>query len=115
MICRIYPPWYNWYKIYGVLKYQYLAKLIGKNGQHSTELRQHNENPPYIEAAEELARRGFDAVIFGHSHNPGITPLNGNRAKYFNTGSWFDQPYFVEINHGETTLKPWPVNSSIGG
>lgn len=104
-ICRIYPPWYNWYKIYGVVKYDYLAKLTGKNGHRSRE--HYREDPPYIQAAEELARRGFDAVIFGHSHHPGVTPLNEGRAHYYNTGSWFDQPYFIAINQGDVKLQPW--------
>jgi UDP-2,3-diacylglucosamine pyrophosphatase LpxH len=106
LICRIYPPWYHWYKIYGVLKYQYLGKLVGKNGVSTSGVMQKGENPSYIEAAEELARRGFDAVIFGHTHNPGVLPLNNEKARYMNTGSWFGQPYFVQINHGEIAFKP---------
>jgi UDP-2,3-diacylglucosamine pyrophosphatase LpxH len=114
LICRIYPPWYHWYKIYGVVKYQYLGKLTGKNGPNPNANLQRGEAPPYIEAAEELARRGFDAVVFGHTHHPGVQSINGNRAKYFNTGSWFNQPYFIEINHGEIALQPWDNSLARG-
>jgi UDP-2,3-diacylglucosamine pyrophosphatase LpxH len=107
LICRVYPPWYNWYKLYGIVKYQAFAAL-GSNDEPN-----HNGHvsggvaPSYIEAAEELARRGFDAVIFGHTHHHGVLPLNDNRAQYLNTGSWFGQPHFVEINNGEISLRPW--------
>jgi len=107
LICRVYPPWYHWYKIYGVVKYRYLGKLTGRNGAQPDVLGQTGEGPAYIDAAEELAQRGFDAVIFGHTHNACVLPLNNDRAKYFNTGSWFDQPYFIEINHGDIKLQPW--------
>lgn len=107
LICRIYPPWYHWYKIYGVVKYRYLGLLSGKNGSESNPRMQRGEGPAYVDAAEELAERGFDAVIFGHTHNPGLLTLNNNRAQYLNTGSWFSQPYYVEIDHGQITLKSW--------
>jgi UDP-2,3-diacylglucosamine pyrophosphatase LpxH len=112
LVCRIYPPWYHWYKIYGVLRYRYIYRLLGRNGAQGGGLMQHGEGPAYVEAAEELSRRGFDAVIFGHTHHPGVLPLNESKASYINTGSWFSQPYFVEINCGEITLKPWPASSA---
>jgi len=108
LICRIYPPWYHWYKIYGVVKYRYLGMLTGKNGASPDGLIQNGEGPAYLNAAEELARRGFDAVIFGHTHHPGVLPLDHDRAKYFNTGSWFSQPHYVEICDGEIALQTWP-------
>ena len=110
LICRIYPPWYHWYKIYGLVKYRYLGTLTGKNGARPNPLMQRGEGTKYLEAAEELAQRGFDAVIFGHTHNPCALSIDHDRAKYFNTGSWFDQPYFVEINRGDIQLQPLNLN-----
>jgi len=93
LICRIHPPWYHWYKLYGVLKYRYIYRLLKRT---------HAEGGGFLDA-----RRGFDAVIFGHTHNPGILPLNGGKARYMNTGSWFSQPYYVELLNGEIAFKPW--------
>jgi UDP-2,3-diacylglucosamine pyrophosphatase LpxH len=107
--CRIHPAWYHWYKRYYVMKYRLKYKLLGPGKALPSSLITSREGPAFMDAAEELARRGFDAVIFGHTHNPGVLPLEETSASYFNTGSWFDQPYYVEINHGEIELKPWPV------
>jgi UDP-2,3-diacylglucosamine pyrophosphatase LpxH len=108
-VCRIHPAWYHWYKRYLVMKYQLKYKLGRKDEEGPSSLIKSGEGLSFFEAAEELARRGFDAVILGHTHCPGVFPLKGVQASYFNTGSWFDQPYYVEIDHGEIELKPWPV------
>ena len=47
-------------------------------------------------------------VIFGHTHYPGIVPLDGRQARYINTGSWFGQPHYVAIDDGNVQLKTWP-------
>lgn len=60
----------------------------------------------FAEAALELARRGFDAVIFGHTHHKGESDL-GNGARYFNPGSWLLSSDYVEINHGKVALRSW--------
>jgi hypothetical protein len=36
-----------------------------------------------------------------------MLPLNQRRATYYNTGSWFRQPYYLTIDRGEIALKPW--------
>jgi UDP-2,3-diacylglucosamine pyrophosphatase LpxH len=63
---------------------------------------------PFVDAAREISTRGFDAVIFGHTHAPGEMEL-GPGINYYNTGSWFGEPRYVRIEDGETTLERWPV------
>jgi UDP-2,3-diacylglucosamine pyrophosphatase LpxH len=46
------------------------------------------ENPRYLLAAEALAKRGFRAVVFGHTHLAKRVPMLGGEATYFNTGTW---------------------------
>ena len=71
-----------------------------------------NENPCYARAAATIAERGFDAVIFGHTHCPGTLPL-GNGRTYYNTGSWEHDPHFAEIVSGAVTIRR--VFDALGG
>lgn len=64
------------------------------------------EHPSFKEAAEELCRRGFDAVVFGHTHHPGQSELE-NGGKYLNPGSWMLSTHYVLIEKGQVTLKEW--------
>lgn len=64
------------------------------------------EHPSFKEAANELTRRGFDAVVFGHTHHPGACILD-NGAKYFNSGSWMVSNHYVQIENGTIELKEW--------
>jgi UDP-2,3-diacylglucosamine pyrophosphatase LpxH len=106
-LCRIYPPWYFWHEGYRKFRHWYLPRLLGRHPQTHNSPITIDQSPAYLEAAEELARRGFDFVIFGHTHRPGVLPLNDNRASYVNTGSWFKQPHYVVLDHGSVELKPW--------
>ena len=64
------------------------------------------ELPHFREAADELSRRGFDAVVFGHTHHAGESRLE-NGSRYFNPGSWMLKPHYVKIEHGEVSLVAW--------
>lgn len=64
------------------------------------------EPPEFAEAARELTRRGFDCVVFGHTHHPGEVHLEEGK-RYLNPGSWLLSCHYVEINKGEITLKNW--------
>lgn len=57
------------------------------------------------EAAEMLLQRGFDAVIFGHTHNAEVAQLPSGL--YVNSGNWLRGKTYVDINHGEVTLESW--------
>jgi len=60
---------------------------------------------PFHRGAEMLLMRGFDAVIFGHTHKPEDLPMADGR--YLNAGNWVSGGTYVEINRGEVTLKSW--------
>jgi hypothetical protein len=58
------------------------------------------ESDTYLKPATELARRGYEAIVFGHTHLAKQVPLAGratsegteirSRAVYFNSGTWAD-------------------------
>ena len=45
--------------------------------------------PEYLDAAKDLAGRGFDYVVFGHTHLARDVSLAGG-ARYLNSGTWAD-------------------------
>lgn len=64
------------------------------------------EPPAFQKAVRELAQRGFDVVIFGHTHHRGIVDL-GDGKTYFNSGSWLVGTPYIQINEGIVELKSW--------
>jgi UDP-2,3-diacylglucosamine pyrophosphatase LpxH len=64
------------------------------------------EPPEFAEAAQEISRRGFDYVVFGHTHHPGEFKLEDDK-KYLNPGSWLLSCHYIEINNGNVELKNW--------
>ena len=64
------------------------------------------EQPHFREAALELSRRGFDAIVFGHTHHPGESKLETG-SLYLNAGSWMLTPHYVKIENGAVSLIPW--------
>ena len=64
------------------------------------------EPPEFAEAAQEISRRGFDCVVFGHTHHPGEVQLEDNK-RYLNPGSWLLSCHYIEINQGKVELKCW--------
>ena len=64
------------------------------------------EKPQFREAALELSRRRFDAIVFGHTHHPGESRLETG-SQYLNAGSWMLTPHFVKIEKGKVSLVPW--------
>ena len=55
--------------------------------------------------AEAVGVRGFDAVIFGHTHTEGAVEIMPG-VRYMNTGSWFSDPHCVAIDHGRVWFGP---------
>ena len=67
------------------------------------------EHPRILKAAMEVFKRGYDVVIFGHTHRPGMIKLPHQRL-YVNPGCWYkDIAYYVEIDRGKVELKKWQV------
>ena len=65
----------------------------------------HKGDPPYEVAAGMLLSRGFDTVIFGHTHNPCDVELA--EGQYVNSGNWLRGSSYVEIDQGKVQLKKW--------
>lgn len=65
-----------------------------------------DEHPAFSEAARVLLRRGFDAVVFGHTHVPGLLTIGSNKT-YCNAGSWMTRGNYVAIEDGNVELRQW--------
>jgi UDP-2,3-diacylglucosamine pyrophosphatase LpxH len=62
------------------------------------------EHPNFALTAEEISQRGFDFIIFGHTHHLGSKQLESG-ALYLNPGSWMLSSHFVSIDKGQVELK----------
>jgi UDP-2,3-diacylglucosamine pyrophosphatase LpxH len=60
---------------------------------------------PYHEAASMILHRGFDAVIFGHTHLAEMITLP--EGIYVNSGNWLSDATYVEITKGELVVRTW--------
>lgn len=60
----------------------------------------------YYQAADLLLSRGFDVVVFGHTHNAEDVQLGEGR-RYINSGNWVRGGSFVEICGSNIELKHW--------
>jgi UDP-2,3-diacylglucosamine pyrophosphatase LpxH len=58
------------------------------------------------EAAVLLANRGFDVVVFGHTHRAECVELPHD-AIYINSGNWLRDTTFVEIADNTASLQEW--------
>lgn len=95
---RFVPSLYNLYLLYA----KYASRPVGA-GDDQLAL---PEDDPLIEAADEIAERGFDIVAFGHTHQAGRSRLREGRL-YYNTGAWMGKPYYLEINGDSVEFKLW--------
>jgi UDP-2,3-diacylglucosamine pyrophosphatase LpxH len=57
------------------------------------------ERECFRHGAENVGVRGFDAVVFGHTHLAGAVDL-ADGVHYYNTGGWFSNPHCVAIDDG---------------
>ncbi len=64
------------------------------------------EPESFHRGAEEILQRGFDAVVFGHTHQPGSIKLDGGKT-YVNSGSWMVAPNNIKIDKGVVSLHTW--------
>jgi UDP-2,3-diacylglucosamine pyrophosphatase LpxH len=60
---------------------------------------------PYRLAAETLIERGFDTVVFGHTHDAEQVEVGGGL--YINSGNWLRGDTYVELRDGTAELKHW--------
>lgn len=99
------PEFYDWlhglnHKVIDAVEYvlsgfkskEERRKLDGEEGIEG-------ERECFRQGAARVGLRGFDAVVFGHTHLHGsVELLSGIR--YYNTGAWFSDPHAVVIYHG---------------
>jgi UDP-2,3-diacylglucosamine pyrophosphatase LpxH len=64
---------------------------------------------PYHEAASMILRRGFDAVVFGHTHLAEMVTLP--EGIYVNSGNWLSGATYVEITKGELAVRTWAATA----
>ncbi|MGZ3770817.1 MAG: UDP-2,3-diacylglucosamine diphosphatase [Bdellovibrio sp.] len=63
------------------------------------------EHPDFSMAAAEILSRGFDSIIFGHTHHTGHVSLP--EGHYFNSGSWLVAPTYLEINTSQVSINTY--------
>ena len=66
----------------------------------------HLEASVYYEAADRILRRGFDTVIFGHTHKAEEVEV-GPGKRYINSGNWLRGQDYVELIAGAVRLRRW--------
>lgn len=82
-------------------------RRVGRVGTADDNCQQHISvlGSPYHEAASMILRRGFDAVVFGHTHSAEMITLP--EGLYVNSGNWLSGATYVEITKGELVLRTW--------
>lgn len=63
------------------------------------------EMSSYLTDAQKLLNRGFDVVIFGHTHRVENRDINGKI--YMNPGAWEDDIRYIHILNGNVAMKKW--------
>jgi UDP-2,3-diacylglucosamine pyrophosphatase LpxH len=95
-LLHFYPDVYRLWAHYESAKQRAKQLLSGGHGQRSV----------YHEAAEMLLARGFDAVVFGHTHQAEDVAI-GSLGRYYNSGTWVRGGTFVEIDRGAVSVRRW--------
>ena len=95
-LLHVYPDVYRLWSSYEKLK------------DRLSERSKSTEPSVYHQAAEMLLRRGFDAVVFGHTHHAETIELLPGK-QYLNSGNWMHGGTYVQIDDGELSLRRWPA------
>jgi UDP-2,3-diacylglucosamine hydrolase len=93
---RLYPDVYRVWSLYENVKQRIRSLFSRRIVEHSV----------YYEAADMLLRRGFDVVVFGHTHRPEDIQFGPGR-RYVNSGNWVRGGSYVEVIDGAVQLKSW--------
>jgi UDP-2,3-diacylglucosamine pyrophosphatase LpxH len=93
---HFYPDVYRLWTSYEIKKQRLRRALRGGRGERSV----------YHEAARMLLRRGFDVVVFGHTHHAEDVSFEPE-GRYLNSGNWVQGGSFVEIERGQVALRRW--------
>ena len=93
-LLRVYPDVYKLWSAFENLK--------DRRARHTDGA----EQSAYHAAAEMLLRRGFDAVVFGHTHRAEQVEIAPGQL-YVNSGNWMHGGTYVEIVEGNVELRTW--------
>ena len=95
-----------WAKAEQLLQEAHRLRIAGTGTAHHNDHRHISfVGSPYHEAASMILRRGFDAVVFGHTHAAEMVTLP--EGLYVNSGNWLSGSTYVEINRGELFMRTW--------
>ncbi|MCF8260528.1 MAG: UDP-2,3-diacylglucosamine diphosphatase [Melioribacteraceae bacterium] len=86
----------------------WLASSSSKTSRNYTEQKNYGEIDGLSESALEILEKGFDYVIFGHSHQR--QELKHRNGKYINLGTWLDEPCYGKFNGLEFEIINWLGN-----
>lgn len=95
-VLHLYPDVYRLWSKGEAIAHRLRLKLRGQSGLPS----------PYHEAAQMLLQRGFDTIVFGHTHTA-EDHLFDDGGRYLNSGNWVRGGSFVEIIDGKVRLLDW--------
>jgi len=76
-----------------------LASKISRASREYTTEKNYGTEDGLVEVAEKLIEKGFDFVIFGHSHVRQFKKFG--KGIYVNLGSWIDAPCFWKYAEGQ--------------
>ncbi len=66
------------------------------------------------QAAEQACKqKGYDIILYGHTHAPAILEMTGGRQWYVNTGDWAIHSTYVEITPAGIALKDWITKKTL--
>ena len=123
------PGFYDWIHELNLRIISFAETILGgfkssKNGAETPAEVIEGERACFRQGAEDVSIRGFDAVIFGHTHTEGAVRLESG-TRYYNTGGWFSDPHCVAIDNGRIWFgslhalladgDPFPLDSGSNG
>ncbi|MEG3619533.1 metallophosphoesterase [Magnetovibrio sp. PR-2] len=100
---KILPAFYRLWIFYENIK-------NGKNRKNTQHQGINGEAPEFAKAAQVILQRGFDSVVFGHTHHSGHVELEQDQ-HYYNSGSFMLSYHYIKIENGEAELALWEKGS----
>lgn len=90
-----------------------LRAFRNRREKDCTNFRVEVEADTYLDAARSLTDRGFDVVVFGHTHHAKRIALQERGATYLNSGTWADVMRIPDVVYdgdeaaGQAALRAW--------
>ncbi len=95
-------------KLYSILHPDFgiwLASSSSKKSRNFTTEKSYGETDGMFEAAKKIINKGFDYVIFGHSHIKKEETFKGG--KYYNLGTWLKKSYYGKFSKDGFEIIEW--------